>query len=616
MPPKAKPKGFLCTPQVCPQVGGRFSRLLRAAPAPVTLPPPAPRPSGPVGFPLRPVAGPVVRSVLPIARPVAIASPGSQGLVSDDRLHGDRGGASSSGDMARRRDHPVVAHTIGAKRVRLTTSDPSLHREELLEALNQGVYAKSTLDSQASLLNTWKRMHAAWFGTEEDHPPFPLSPSSIRAVASIMKDQKYRSWSNCLCRARREHVALGNVWSAELDMVARQCTRSVNRGIGPARQSAPYDVKAIQSLDTGIEPVISKGPVNPCDMLVLGAFFLTREIELSAAKASHLEFHTGSTVTWLLPASKTDPTAVGVRRQWGCVCKGDVEVPCAWHSALRHMDTLRELFGVKRAVDNVGHCANYKLGRLCDLPDDLPLFPDVCGHIVSKAAMVSTITILAGRTGAATTDEHGRNAFGGHSCRVSGAKFLSGLGLELYKLALLARWSSPVILRYVGEAPLRTVTDDCRRLLAGAQLHTLVEDLNRRVEQNLVRLEAISVIPQESLRLEATSTQVHRTVDHTTPCLLNLRSGMWHVDLEGRTVCGWKHLDALITKRVGLPPNLDAKLLCDKCFATLRSQKVLGSHGLDSATASSSSTAQAPLSPTSARLCADFVVGDSDDESE
>ena len=129
-----------------------------------------------------------------------------------------------------------------------------------------------------------------------------------------------------------------------------------------------------------------------------------------------------------------------------------MEVPCAVRSAIRHLDVLGGQFS-----DELGA-----------LPADLPLFPDVCGDIVSKTAMVATITILAGRTGAATTDAHGRNTFGGHSCRVSGAKFLAGLGLELYKLALLARSPrscGPLLLTTI---PLSSLQLGTRSLWSGA----------------------------------------------------------------------------------------------------------------------------------------------------
>ena len=42
--------------------------------------------------------------------------------------------------------------------------------------------------------------------------------------------------------------------------------------------------------------------------------------------------------------------------------------------------------------------------------------------------------------------------------RVTGARTLAALGVDLVRIQLMARWSSDVVLRYVAEAPLATMT--------------------------------------------------------------------------------------------------------------------------------------------------------------
>ena len=63
------------------------------------------------------------------------------------------------------------------------------------------------------------------------------------------------------------------------------------------------------------------GPINPKCTVVCGSWWLTREIELSTARAALISF-TGSgndfSASWTLPASKTDPMAFGVTREHGC----------------------------------------------------------------------------------------------------------------------------------------------------------------------------------------------------------------------------------------------------------------------------------------------------------
>ena len=62
----------------------------------------------------------------------------------------------------------------------------------------------------------------------------------------------------------------------------------------------------------------------------------------------------------------------------------------------------------------------------------------------------------------ATIAEDGRDVFGGHAFRVTGAKHLARLGLEPRIIALLARHQSDVIMTYVQQAPLEVLTEAYR----------------------------------------------------------------------------------------------------------------------------------------------------------
>jgi hypothetical protein len=130
---------------------------------------------------------------------------------------------------------------------------------------------------------------------------------------------------------------------------------------------------------------------------------------------------------------------------------------CPAHLALEHIGLLKQKF----------------VGRT----QGLPLFPTEKGEFVAKEAAVKSYEQIAVHCGEPLRDDMERRRFTGHSTRVSGAKYLAGIGLELYKLAVLARWASPVIIRYVGEAPMKSITADCRRLLAGEDLHQVLASL-------------------------------------------------------------------------------------------------------------------------------------------
>eukprot|EP00971_Amphidinium_carterae_P164799 3267312-Amphidinium_carterae.5 len=91
--------------------------------------------------------------------------------------------------------------------------------------------------------------------------------------------------------------------------------------------------------------------------------------------------------------------------------------------------------------------------------DDSPLFPTRKGKsrkTPSKSNVVAAVTTVAELLGEETVRE------GANPLRVSGARWLGALGVEVAKISLLARWSSDVVLRYVAEAPLPALTDECK----------------------------------------------------------------------------------------------------------------------------------------------------------
>ena len=145
-------------------------------------------------------------------------------------------------------------------------------------------------------------------------PPFPLTPKGVERVAALFKAGGYLSFDNHMLRAKAEHVIAEEAkgeWSRALDRACKECMRSVGRGAGAARQSSPLDVLVLATLGLGCDPVVETGPLAPVDCVIAGTLFLLREIELLAARRSHVTIAEDQrSVTWLLPTSKTDPRAV------------------------------------------------------------------------------------------------------------------------------------------------------------------------------------------------------------------------------------------------------------------------------------------------------------------
>ena len=147
------------------------------------------------------------------------------------------------------------------------------------------------------------------------------------------------SYPNYASRAKAEHIAdigrHGVAWSVELSVAIKDATRSVQRGLGSARQSMPLDVIRVHQLNLGLKPITVDGPIAPALFATLGIFFLAREIELACVASSDLKVDTvREEVSWVLPVSKNDQRALGITRTWGCVCHGDLRNVCPYHAAV------------------------------------------------------------------------------------------------------------------------------------------------------------------------------------------------------------------------------------------------------------------------------------------
>ena len=197
------------------------------------------------------------------------------GAVTDGRC--SSGTQWPSAQLAGRDDTPLIAYSTRARPLHTPHDEES--KEKLFVELASDVHARSSVASQQSMLSTWTRLHARWFGSKSS--PFPTCPLAVRAIASQMKLAGYRSFGNNLSRAKREHINAGGTWNQLLERVGADCVKSVMRGLGPARQSAPYPLEQVAILSLNEQLLVEQGAVNPRALAVLGAWFLTREIELS-----------------------------------------------------------------------------------------------------------------------------------------------------------------------------------------------------------------------------------------------------------------------------------------------------------------------------------------------
>ena len=310
-------------------------------------------------------------------------------------------------------------------------------------------------------------------------------------------------------------------------------------------------------------------PLGAFNLLVAGTFFMLREIELAGALASHVYLDSiKELATWLLPVSKTDAKALGTKRTWGCVCGGIMDYVCPYHSLARQFDLLHANFGINST-----------------LPDWLPLFPDVQGGFVNKSTVVTIVETAALSLNEPLTNPLGHRRYGGHSLRTSGARLLSALGIELFKIQLLARWVSPVILRYVRDAPLASLTDDYIRLHDRQCDDSEYLPAASSVQKLQGRVEAIETWiadhKQEDLELQGAVSRLN-AAGSPSKFVLNVSSGVIHrVLVDGlhvhpstwRTCCGWRFHAANVQRFEHLCLQ-SHRTVCDKCLPEERVQTV------------------------------------------
>ena len=488
------------------------------------------------------------------------------------------GRAAGSGSQPRK-DAPVlrigtqVRTSKGAK-----ASDGLTDLSAALAAYDKDKYSAKAADSRRSVEGTWRTYHEKAHKldpTTVGRDVFPVTLGSLKAIAALMKLDEYRSFSNYASWAKGAHIELGYEWTQQLALELTQAGRSLGRGLGPARQSAAFCLDKLANAQAHAVRVPG-GPSHPRHAILLGSLWVLREIEIAWSKWEDITIREdGKVVLWTLTASKTDPAAKSCTRKWGCLCAELGQHICPYHVMIDYKARYLEHFGTIRGPD--------------------PLFPDLDGNVAQKAAVVQSLEQLMAEIGEDILDKAGRRRFGGHSCRVSGSRFWAGLGMEVQKLQIFARWGSDVILRYVSDAPLAQVKILARTSSPAAlasssassssadakvcELGKIVQKLTSFVEDAVADLRQLQDVV-------ATRGQVPRG-DYVQ----NADSKCWHTVLDGgaethpsqwRTWCGW---------RFGLQAHLRARAIGADGATCGRCQRQAGLSTRTSSSSSSGSSA-------------------------
>ena len=404
-------------------------------------------------------------------------------------------------------------------------------RAALLEDLAHDVIRSGTAAGRESCIKTWTTLHHRWWGTSV--PVLPITPCKLRAIAAQMKQRGYRSFPNFVVAVKELHCEAGGTWTDEIDLCRRKCVASTQRGIGPARQCMEVPILRVSVLELGNDPLSADGPICPQHWAVLCTFHLLRGAESASALASALVIDsTLATESLKLPASKTDPSAWGCTRTWGCVCTDrlsgqpyDGKPPCPYHAAISHKVELVRRFGRSDG----------------SLPEDLPLFPNCSGAWCSRSGFVESIETMAVALCLPTVDDMGRSTLGEHVWRVTGARHLARLLVPYGIITLLARWGSNVILRYIAEAPLENLTNVYREAMGSSHSPPVAP----------LSLPAIALAAFEPEAFDADALDdpppaeaglLHKfALSNTNFVHIIARRMAWERARPGRTMCGWDY---------------------------------------------------------------------------
>ena len=140
----------------------------------------------------------------------------------------------------------------------------------------------------------------------------PVIPEKVRMVAAGLRKGGFRSASAYFGAACIVHLkTYGQRPGCLVTYSIARYSRAVSRGIGPAAGKASFSIEdlvdVMQPPTPDMVATISSDSLWPCGVACLGAWWMTRSIELTAARVRDLEVNdTLMRVHWALPASKTD----------------------------------------------------------------------------------------------------------------------------------------------------------------------------------------------------------------------------------------------------------------------------------------------------------------------
>ena len=134
--------------------------------------------------------------------------------------------------------------------------------------------------------------------------PFPLDVQKLKLLGALLKRGGYRSGTTYVSDAKRTHLELNHPWSEQLALAHKDVARSLTRGLGPSRQAQPIPLHLFAESPEVPSLQAAGTLLRPRDAVIVGCWWLLREIELAALKLDQLTPSQGSAVVrpyWICP---------------------------------------------------------------------------------------------------------------------------------------------------------------------------------------------------------------------------------------------------------------------------------------------------------------------------
>ena len=313
---------------------------------------------------------PPIMAVGPSARFLAAgARPGPAGYRREGRGQFATGTANEATAYRPLRRLAAFRYPLQSARRGFNAPLDAAEREEALADVTRDVYAASTVGPMSAKIRTIKAFLPCW-GLELT----PYNPEVVFAFGAGLKWRKYRSAKSYIYLSRITAQRMGVHISAAANRAVTDVLRSVQRGLGPSKRCEGLIMENLPSLPIESTAWATGGPWRPTTSLILGSWWMLREIEFSTAELRSVTLNPVlRTVAPTLPASKCDSSALGVTITHGCCCQQDENgrTPsplCPYHLMKRHFIAYRRKWPRRFQ-------ANGKPRR------GVPLFPDPQGKV-------------------------------------------------------------------------------------------------------------------------------------------------------------------------------------------------------------------------------------------